>query len=102
PHAIFRQMVRVSPAEMADPTFSLSLPLSRDAVHVVKFPLDVAGGMADLASILDGQERDRATRFVQDSDRHRFVVSHVLMRLVLARCLQVPPASLRFSIGAHG
>ena len=95
-------MERVSPSEIADPTFSLSLPLSRDFVHVVKFPLDIDGGMADMASVLDGQERDRATRFVQDCDRRRFVVAHVLMRLVLARCLQVPAASLRFSIGAHG
>ena len=101
-HAIFRRVQEVTPARIAAPRFPLALPLLQDDVHVVQFPLDSYGDMADLAPMVDDEERHRMARLVRESHRRRFMVAHALTRLVLGRCLQVSPASLRFGIGPHG
>jgi 4'-phosphopantetheinyl transferase len=71
-----------------------------DVVHVVGFRLDdTIDGAIDL---LDGDERDRAARFVFDQDRRRFIASHAVTRLVLADCLGCAAESLRFSLSPFG
>ena len=71
-----------------------------DVVHVVGICLDDAiDGAIDL---LDGEERDRAARFVFDEDRRRFITSHAVTRLVLANCLGCAAESLRFSRSPFG
>jgi 4'-phosphopantetheinyl transferase len=92
----------ITRAKIAGPRFPLALPLLQDDVHVIQFALDSHEETADLTSMVDDEERRRMARLVRESDRRRFMVAHALTRLVLGRCLQVSPASLRFDIGPHG
>jgi len=55
-----------------------------------------------LGALLSLDERNRAARFVFERDRHRFTLSHGLLRVILARYLSVEPGGLRFETGAHG
>jgi 4'-phosphopantetheinyl transferase len=69
-------------------------------VHVVRFCLDEPlDGAIDL---LDDDERRRASRFIFDADRRRFVQSHAWTRIALAQCLDCAPQSLRFAIDSRG
>jgi 4'-phosphopantetheinyl transferase len=52
--------------------------------------------------LLDPDERLRADRFVHESDRTRFILAHAALRLVLARCLGVEPAAIRYERGPQG
>jgi 4'-phosphopantetheinyl transferase len=58
--------------------------------------------LADLSAVLDDGERRRADGLLHSADRRRFVVAHAAFRLIVARCLDVPSAQLRWEIGAHG
>ena len=50
---------------------------------------------SDLAT-LDADERARCQRFVRSADRVRFAAMHAAQRRLLARYLEVDPASIRF------
>ncbi|WP_415878275.1 4'-phosphopantetheinyl transferase family protein [Methylomonas sp. TEB] len=52
--------------------------------------------------LLDGNERNKALRFVRDLDRMRYVVSHGKLRLILATYLQQAPEEIVFATQAHG
>ena len=52
--------------------------------------------------LLDADEIQRLQRFVFDRDRHRFLVSHALLRCVLSLYGGLPAGSWRFLKGAHG
>src|SRR5262245_47220358 len=69
-------------------------------IHVFLFHLDeTLPGAIDL---LDDAERARADRFVFERDRRRFVTAHAWVRVVLSRCLECPPETLRFAAGPRG
>lgn len=51
---------------------------------------------------LSDEERARASRFVFDRDRHRYVSAHVALRALLSRRTGVAPADLVFESGAFG
>jgi 4'-phosphopantetheinyl transferase len=53
-------------------------------------------------SLLDGNERNKALRFVRDLDRRRYVFSHGKLRLILATYLQQAPEKIVFAAQAHG
>jgi 4'-phosphopantetheinyl transferase len=53
-------------------------------------------------ALLDDEERDRASRFVRPSDRHRFVHAHAGLRLFLALSLGVEASTVRYETGAQG
>ena len=53
-------------------------------------------------ALLDDEERRRSRRFVRLRDRRRFVRAHAGLRLFLARCLGVDPATVRYETGVHG
>lgn len=53
-------------------------------------------------ALLDDDERARSSRFVRSRDRHRFVLAHAALRLFLARCLDIEPATVRYESGADG
>jgi len=76
--------------------------LPSDEVHVVRLPLTVEAPLERMWAVLDEDERRRASRFVRDDDRRRFVVAHSLTRLVLARYLRDRPELLRFDKNSHG
>ncbi len=53
-------------------------------------------------ALLSADEQERRARLQHDADRDRFVVTHALKRLVLARHAGVAPPALRFTTGPHG
>ena len=53
-------------------------------------------------ALLDDEERRRSRRFVHPRDRRRFVRAHADLRLFLALCLEVEPATVRYETGVHG
>jgi len=71
-------------------------------VTIWRIPLpDKAPGPSAWA-LLDGHERDRAERFIQDRDRHRFVAAHAGLRLALAAETGQPPRTLKFTTTPRG
>lgn len=76
-----------------------------DEVHL--WSVDVEGvpefghDAAQLA-VLSPVERERMERFRFPIDQQMYGVSHVLVRKVLSRYVNMPPESLRFSRGPHG
>jgi 4'-phosphopantetheinyl transferase len=74
--------------------------LADDTVHVWR--ADLTAVAADLAELLCEQERARAERLLSESRAELWARSRGLLRALLGRYLQRPPASLRFAAGAHG
>lgn len=58
--------------------------------------------LARLAALLDADERARAARFHFEVHRDRFTAGRGLLRLLLGRLLERPPAELRFGYGVKG
>jgi 4'-phosphopantetheinyl transferase len=71
-----------------------------DVIHVVRICLD--SPVEHEHEVLDEGERGRASRFVFERDRRRFIVAHRWVRILLGRCIGRSPESLRFVAGAHG
>lgn len=61
-----------------------------------------AHDIARHAALLNGEERARAGRFLNERHGNRFVVGRGGLRLRLASYLNRPPADLVFSYGPHG
>jgi 4'-phosphopantetheinyl transferase len=55
-----------------------------------------------LATLLSDAERQRASRFVFDRDRRRFIVARARLRRLLSARLDVQPESVEFVYRAHG
>jgi 4'-phosphopantetheinyl transferase len=60
------------------------------------------GKLQQLTAILSAEELDRYRRFHFQADRHRYLVSHALLRESLSRYVDLPPADWYFSVGEHG
>lgn len=74
-----------------------------DEIHVWDAALDREEKvLRQLESTLSPEEKARADRFHFVNDRNRFVAARGLLRELLGRYLQQPPASLEFSYGKHG
>jgi hypothetical protein len=58
--------------------------------------------LADYLALLDADESERLQRLVFERDRHRFLVSHALLRSVLSLYGGQPAGSWRFLKGRHG
>ena len=80
--------------------FPSRLELQSNDVHVVLLRLDQA--LPGARELLDEDERARADRFLFERHRHRFIRSHAWVRIVLGRCLDRAPESLRFTVGPYG
>ncbi len=77
--------------------------LERGAVHVWHADLscnDMEVSWA--ADILDGYERSRASTYRSRKDQTEYIVSHGIVRLILARHLGCAPGSLQFGYTAKG
>jgi 4'-phosphopantetheinyl transferase len=80
-----------------------TLILHRDEVHVWRAPLDLPEvQVCRLWSILAGDERQRAERYVFEKDRRHFVVARGVLRVLLGRYLQQDQQQLCFTYGSHG
>ena len=77
-------------------------PLGAHDVHVWRVPLDDEARVESYWSLLSDEERKRATRFVRDVHRRRFIAAHGALRIILAGYVDAAPAALRFVSGEHG
>jgi 4'-phosphopantetheinyl transferase len=85
-------------------TFSLfPAPLGLDdcVVDIWRADLEVHE-LNRLQNSLSPDELDRAARLHFARDRRRFIIGRAILRDILARYLDQPPAELRFSYSAHG
>lgn len=57
---------------------------------------------ARLTTLIDDEERRRATQFRFDRDRRRFIVRRARLREILSARTGITPAQLRFEAGSHG
>ncbi len=60
------------------------------------------GILQQLTAILSEEELDRYRRFHFPADRHRYLVSHALVRKTLSKYVDISPADWTFSYGKHG
>jgi 4'-phosphopantetheinyl transferase len=58
--------------------------------------------LADFQATLDPEERQRAARFVFERDRQRYIISHGIVRDILARYSGLAAPKLRFSTNSYG
>ncbi len=58
--------------------------------------------LAELAALLDDDERERARSLLYPARRRQFIASHGAVRVILGRHLGMPPESLRWRRGPHG
>ena len=66
-------------------------------------PIDTrSNSIADLGSVLSADEIERARRFVFEADRQRFLLSHVLVRVLLSRYTAVPVTHIRITRAVSG
>lgn len=72
-------------------------PLMTQTIDLWSFELDDP----DLRS-LSQDERARASRFVFDRDRDRYIAGRARLRVILGQYLDQPPADILFHYGAHG
>ena len=77
-------------------------PLGAHDVHVWRVPLDDETRVESYWALLDDEERRRATRFVRDVHRRRFIAAHGALRTILAGYLDARPTALAFVTGEHG
>ena len=86
------------PTKFSEPT-----PLSRQDVHVWSCDLSQYDAeQSFLAGLLSIDEQNRAARFAFDRDRHRFTLSHALLRMILAGYLRHEPEHIQFETGPQG
>ena len=77
--------------------------MTADVVEVWLIRTDLPGPvLADLLSLLDDGERERADALAYPDSRRRFIAAHGAFRVILGRHLGVPPGSLRWHVGPHG
>lgn len=78
------------------------LPVDEE-IDVVVTRLEVkAEAVHASAALLSDAERQRASRFVFDRDRSRYIVARAWLRRLLAERLGVEPESVKFAYGPHG
>jgi 4'-phosphopantetheinyl transferase len=79
------------------------LLLSEQGVDVWRASLDVRPSrVQELKQILSPDEIARAQRFRFQKDHDHFIVARGLLRVILARYVDVAPAQLRFSYSSYG
>ncbi len=77
------------------------IPKNEAHVWIVKLCADQRS-VRRASSLLSEDERQRATRFNFDSLRTRFILSHGVLRILLARYCDCAPTDLLFASGVHG
>ena len=70
--------------------------------HVMPSQINQSGVVSDLQVLLDENERQRMSRFMQPKQRHAYLVSHGLKRLLLAERLGCEPSELTFKATDKG
>jgi 4'-phosphopantetheinyl transferase len=95
-----------STQNFTDPTWLLPpevISLSESEVHVWLADLDAAiCNLPELQTTLAADEIARAQRFHFPEHRDRFVLGRGLLRVILAKYLNLEPHAIAFSYGSHG
>lgn len=102
-------IVRDFESGLSDRSPTASRPLvaktsvASDTVEIVVAKLDAGvDALRASAALLSDEEQQRASRFVFDHDRRRFVAARARLRQLLAARLNVRPESVELVYGAHG
>src|SRR5712671_2612469 len=79
------------------------LELVNGDIHIFCAPLDQPlTRLEQFAASLSKDERQRASRFIFERDRNRFVAGRGMLREILGRLLRLEPGELIFSYGFRG
>lgn len=57
--------------------------------------------ISQLSDLLSADEHERANRYYQQKDKHRFIISRAYLRILLGRYLNTDAASISFHIGTN-
>ncbi len=80
-----------------------AIALSDHEVHLWLADLDLpAAEIQTLNLTLSNDEQQRAARFRFDRDRHAFIAARGILRTILGRYLNLPPAQVRFTYSDRG
>ncbi len=80
-----------------------TMALEADCVHVWRAVLPAhQQRLPEFHATLDAEERDRAARFVFERDRQRYIISHGILRDILARYSGGAAQALRFAKNSYG
>lgn len=90
------------PAPLSWNTPLPALALGPDDVHVWRISLEAPRPVETAGRPLSAEEWERARRFYFPRDRVRFLATHTILRLILARYLEMPPEALVFDQNAYG
>jgi len=77
------------------------LNISAREIHVWKVDLSQRA-VPDANAVLSFDELERASRFHFERDRQHFMIAHSALRIILARYLNLPPATLTFGQTEYG
>ncbi|BFU96644.1 MAG: putative 4'-phosphopantetheinyl transferase [Nitrospira sp.] len=96
--------IPLTPSHRILDTLEPSLRIEADGtIHVWQCSLDDADSCLDrFHSYLDAEERLRASRFVHEMDRRRYIAAHGCLRALLARYAGKPPAALPLGRSREG
>ncbi len=85
------------------PTQLIDTHIQPSEVHIWLAHLALpAERMQRLASLLSAEESAKAARFHFAHDREHFIVSHAILRLLLARYCTLAPENVHFTVNAYG
>jgi 4'-phosphopantetheinyl transferase len=72
-------------------------------IHILVCPLNEDAARTERsAALLSADEMARASRFVFEKDRRRFIVARAILRQALGQHLKASPRQLTFRYGPHG
>jgi 4'-phosphopantetheinyl transferase len=79
------------------------LQLEKGLIHVWRASLEVPpDSLQRLSELLTSEESLRAGRFVQQRDKHHFIVGRALLRTLLGGYLNLPPTSITLQVQQFG
>lgn len=79
------------------------LPLSENQVHIWRAFLTASQEIrASMERVLSEEERTRVARFYFERDRHRWIIARGILRILLARYLQLEPQHVLFISNEYG
>ena len=82
---------------------AFTFALHPDAVQIWQVGLQQAPAtIAQLQTLLNDEEQQRAARFHFPADQRRYIVGRGTLRVLLGHYLQIPPAQLAFTYNAYG
>jgi len=103
PSLIVRESLIASPGMATSSISCFRSPHVVESAHIDIVELEIDRPILPGAEFaLASEEYRRASRFVFDRDRLRFVNSRLGLRAVLAACLGIPPRSVAFRYGPYG